>query len=280
MMSIVGIADGPKLSSNLAGEVIWTDFRKVMYFESALANVLSFDLAADMYLINGDQSKRQFFFRTEQGNKFTFKRRGALFVCDFSFLLERQVSCPDEHKAPTAFITSVKNNELIYSPRKIALLSRTLLRRLTFGQPAVIARMLKQRKLIECPITSDDKVTGDKIHGKFFPELRGKAVRRSGLDTISVNPSAPRVPVRLNMCTDIMFVRSKLFLLSLFQPINLTMVSNMGGSHALPNIRASLDTHLNLLEENGLFKVSDVYCEFDEDVVRMSIRTRPEARIV
>ena len=88
--------------------------------------------------------------------------------------------------------------------------------------------------------------------------------------------------MRLNTYTDIMLVSSKPFLLSVFQPINLTMVSDMGGSHALPKIRASLNTHLNLLEENGLFKVSDVHCDndFDEDEVRMPILARNEARMV
>ena len=97
-----------------------------------------------MYLINRDQSKRQFFFRTEQGKTFTFKRRCGLFVCEFSFLLEGQVSCPDEHEAPTALITSGKNNEKMYSRRKVARakLARTLLRRLAFGPSAVVARML------------------------------------------------------------------------------------------------------------------------------------------
>ena len=88
--------------------------------------------------------------------------------------------------------------------------------------------------------------------------------------------------MRLNMYTNIMFVNSKPFLLSVFQPINLTMVSDMGGRHVLPNIRSSLNTHVNLLEVNGLFKVADVHCdnELDEDEVRMSIRARLEARMV
>ena len=53
------------------------------------------------------------------------------------------------------------------------------------------------------------------IYGKFVPELRFK-VRRSGLDTISMEPCAPRVPMRLNMYSDVMFVNSKPFLLSVF----------------------------------------------------------------
>ena len=95
-----------------------------------------------------------------------------------------------------------------------AKLARTLFRRLAFGTPAVVARMLNQGALIECPMTSDDIVTADKIYCQFVPELRG-------LDTISVEPSSPRNQMRLNMYTDIMFVNSKPFLLHVFQPINL-----------------------------------------------------------
>ena len=93
-----------------------------------------------------------------------------------------------------------------------AKLARTLFRRLAFGTPAVVARMLNQGALIECPMTSDDIVTADKIYCQFVPELRG-------LDTISVEPSSPRVQMRLIMYTDIMFVNSKPFLLHVFQPI-------------------------------------------------------------
>ena len=59
VMLIGGITDGPKLSSNLSGEVIGADFRRVTYFENASANVLSYDLVADLYTIKWNQSKRQ-----------------------------------------------------------------------------------------------------------------------------------------------------------------------------------------------------------------------------
>ena len=108
-MSIGGIADRPKLSANLAGEVIGTDFRKVMYFESASANVLSFDLVANIYLINRDQSKRQFLLKRR--NKARHLRLNYSFVRDFSFLLEGHVSCPYKHEAPTALITTDKSLE-------------------------------------------------------------------------------------------------------------------------------------------------------------------------
>ena len=48
---LIGVTDGPKLSSNLSGEVIGADVGRVMYFENASANVLSYDLVADLYTI-------------------------------------------------------------------------------------------------------------------------------------------------------------------------------------------------------------------------------------
>ena len=205
-------------------------------------------------------------------------------MCDFSFLIEKQSCYSETHAESTVLVSSVKQNEQMYSRRQVARakLARTLLRRLAFGPPAVISRMLNQGALIECPITSDDIVIADKIYGKLVPELRGKIVRRNGFDTITVEPGTPRTPMKLNMYTDIMFVNRKPFLLSVFAPINLTMVSDMGGSNALPNIRSSLETHLNLLEENGLFRLGDVHCdnEFDEEEVRLPIRARPEARMI
>ena len=240
-----------------------------MYFEHASANVLSYDLVADLYTIKWNQSKRQFSFSTDRGQQFVFKRRGGLFVCDFSFLIEKQACDIETHAESTVVVSSVKQNELIYSRRQVARakLARTLLRRLAFGPPAVI--FINQGALIECPITSDDIVIADKIYGEMVPELRGKTVRRNGFDTITVG--TPRAPMKLNIYTDMMFVNRKPFLLSVFAPI--IQVSHMGGSNALPNIRSSLKTHLNLLEENGLFRLGDVHCdsEFDEEEVRLPI---------
>ena len=76
-----------------------------------------------------------------------------------------------------------------------------------------MSRMLDQGALKECPITSDDIVSADKIYGKLVPELRGKTVRRNGFDAITVEPGTPRAPMKLNMYTDIMFVNRKPFLL-------------------------------------------------------------------
>ena len=55
-----------------------------------------------------------------------------------------------------------------------------------------------------------------------MPDLCGKTIRRNGFDTITVEPGTPKAPMKLNMCTDIMYVNRKPFLLLGFTPINLT----------------------------------------------------------
>ena len=143
------------------------------------------------------------------------KRRGGLFVCDFIFLIEKQACNIETHAESTLLASSVKQIEQMHSRRQVARAkhARTLLRRSAFGPPAVMSRMLDQGALKECPITSDDIVSADKIYGKLVPELRGKTVRRNGFDAITVEPGTPRAPMKLNMYTDIMFVNRKPFLL-------------------------------------------------------------------
>ena len=60
------------------------------------------------------------------------------------------------------------------------------------------------------------------------------------------------------------------------------MVIDMSGNNASPNIRSSLEIYLDLLEENGLFRLGDLHCdnEFDDEEVRLPIRARPEARMI
>ena len=77
----------------------------------------------------------------------------------------------------------MKNNDKMYS--RIQGASQMS----SFGPPVVVVRMLDQETFIQRPITSDDILKAGKIYGKFFQELCGKAVRLSGFDTISVEPT-------------------------------------------------------------------------------------------
>ncbi|OXE36686.1 MAG: hypothetical protein CGW95_06200, partial [Phenylobacterium zucineum] len=84
---IGGITDGPQMSSTTAGSIVGTDLGRVMYFEQASANVLSFSLMASRYPIQWDQDACQFILFAKGGQTFVFRERHGLYICDFSFLL-------------------------------------------------------------------------------------------------------------------------------------------------------------------------------------------------
>ena len=81
MLMINCLSTFPEKSSGLTSGKI--------YFENASANVLSYDLVVQLYTIKWNQTKHQFSFNTDSGQQFVFKRRGDLFVFDFSFLFEK-----------------------------------------------------------------------------------------------------------------------------------------------------------------------------------------------
>ena len=84
-------------------------------------------------------------------------------------------------------------------------------------------------------MTSQDLHTATKIYGQLVPELRGKAVKQRGNDTLSTEPSGPISKIATVMHTDIMFV-NRSFLL--------TIVSDLHGSHSTPHLRSTLDHHI------------------------------------
>ena len=84
-------------------------------------------------------------------------------------------------------------------------------------------------------MTSQDLHTATKIYGQLVPELRGKAVKQRGNDTLSTEPSGPISKIATVMHTDIMFV-NRSFLL--------TIVSDLHGSRSTPHLRSTLDHHL------------------------------------
>ena len=173
-------------------------------------------------------------------------------------------------------LTSVSSNEKLFSRREVvkARLARKLLRRL--GYPHVISKMLNQGAMIECPVTSQDIHTATKIYGQLVPELRGKAVKQRGNDTLCTEPMEPISKIDRVMHTDIIFVNRSPFLLSVLIPINLTIVSDLHGSRSTPHLRSALDHHFNSIEEAGVLHVREMHCdnEFDTDEIRVAVVAR------
>ena len=195
------------MSSSTAGHIIGTDIDNVMYFEDASVNVLSLSLMARSFQIQWNQESRRFTLFGRDGQQFIFQERNGLYLCDFSPLLDARIDQVSQATGTDELLTSVSSNEKLFSRREVvkASLARILLRRLGYTPPQVISKILNQGAMIECPVTSQDLHTATKIYGQLVPELRGKAVKQRGNDTLSTEPMEPISKIDTVMHADIMF---------------------------------------------------------------------------
>ena len=269
-----GIAAGPQLTSDRAGHVKGVNFGLVHLFTEATANVLSLDLVADIYTVDWNQDSRTFTVRVPGMSDFVFSRQhGGLFVCDFSFLLERgeaeAITDPITRKRHTTLFTTASDNERLYQKRDVirARRARRLLRRLGYAPPQVVGRMLNQGAVINCDSTSKDIVTADRIYGKLVPELRGKTVRQKGLDILTVEPGHKLGPQQVLMSTDVIYVNRWAVLLSVFDPINLTAIrcidtrSRESNKPTARDLRIALDETLNEILEQAALEVTECHAD-------------------
>ena len=279
-----GMASGASLTANRMGRVKGIDFGDVYLFEEATANVLSLDKVSEMgYPIHYDQMQRSFTVSVPGFGDLVFQRRhGGLHVCDFSFLLDREsgMEITDQHRRKTnlTLFNTVADNERRYKSRDVirARRARKLLRRMGYTPPVVVGRMLNGGAVTNCETTSSDITTASDIYGKLVAELRGKAVRQKGLDILSVEPGQQVGPLELVMHTDVIYVNRWAVLLSVFDPINLTVSRCIDTSKRETNkptardLRLALDETLNEVMQRPTLVVVECHAdgEFNNEEVK------------
>ena len=264
---VSGIGPGV-VSSTKVGDT--DDFGTVRYMPEGRANVLCFDDVADLYPVTWDQANREFRVETPSGT-YTFKRRGKLYVCDFSQppepLRDRDV----------VLLATVSDNEKLYCRRDVvqARRARDLEARLAYVPAAELRKILNSGAVIECPVTSVDVSKAEKIYGAAVPGLKGRTVRRTPMDGRTIEPASEAVDKVLHMHMDVMYVNSHPFLLGVFMPINLTVATVLEGSSRRKNIRAAVEEQLYIVEQKGFF-ITTIHCdnEFRDEQVNAAAANR------
>ena len=260
---------GPQsITSNLVGDT--TDFGTVKYMPDARANILCFDDVANLYRIVWDQANREFRVYTRAGI-YTFGRRETLYVCDFSLPPE------PAREGDVVLLSTVTDNEKLFSRRDVVKARRARdLQEQTAFTPAQKLRMtLNNGSIIDCPVTSRDVVVAEHIYGPSVPGLKGRTTRRKPMDGRTIEPGADLDDKELHMHADVMFVNEQAFLLGVFMPIDLTLVTSLNNSRNKPNLRCAVEEQLNTVEKRG-FTVPVVHCdnEFKDEQVEAAIGNR------
>ena len=232
-----------------------SDFGTVRYMPEGRANILCFDDVAELYPITWDQANREFRVQTASGT-YTFRRTGKLYVCDFS---QPPEPLRDED---IVLLATVSDNEKLYCRRDVAQArrARDLEARLAYVPAPELRKILNSGAVIECPVTSVDVSTAEKIYGAAVPGLKGRTVRSKPFDGRTVEPAAELVDKTLHMHMDVMYINAHPFLLGVYMPINLTVVTTLEGSSRKQCIRAAVEEQLYMVEQKG-YTVTTIHCD-------------------
>ena len=252
-------------------------------FPDAAVNVLSLDKAADMgYPIRYEQENRRLVVTVPgYGDLYFEKRLDGLHVCDFSFLLDND----RPRKSNIALFNTVAEREKLFKKREVirSKRARRLIRCMGYTPPQVVGQMLNGGAVINCDSTSKDIATAGEIYGEAtVPELRGKTVRQKGPDILTVEPGQDVGRLQLTMHTDVIYVMRWAVLLSVFDPINLTVaccIDTSKRNSSKPTsreLRAALDDTLNEVYARRTLEVSECHAdgEFNAEDVKAAFVNR------
>ena len=165
-------------------------------------------------------------------------------MCDFS-------QSPEPlRNGDVMILTTVSDKEKLYSRREVvqARRVRDMEARLAYVPPAELRKILNSGAIIECPITSADVQKAEKIYGAAVPGLKGRTVRRTPLDRRNIEPAGAAADMALHMHMDVMYVNTHPFLLGVFMPINLTVVTTLEGFNRKQSIRAAVEEQIYMME--------------------------------
>ena len=154
-------------------------------------------------------------------------------------------------------VATVSERMKLYTKREVsqAVKARQLQRRLGFINKDTLLKMISNGTLLHCDISKKDVLRAEHIFGQDIGEIKGKATSRKAPE---VRPDEKihkyNIQVEEQVChTDIMFVRSKPFLITVFTTTDYVMVTRIK-SRGAKDILNALKKHVSEMEKQG-FKV-------------------------
>eukprot|EP01040_Poterioochromonas_malhamensis_P013796 gene13796-15214_t len=206
--------------------------------------------------------KKDFTIKIESEKNIRFKKRlfddkgNGLYIWDASELIPQ----------PTANVLTVEENKLAYSKREIRDARRAidLIRTLGYPTPRQLIEMIQSGTILECPVTIHDVVRAHDIFGDDIPSLKGKTTHKKTppINVEFINKPTTETQV---LHTDIMFIDSLPYLISISTPMNLLLATSLD-SRAKEDIAPAIINHINTYKSEG-FTVKMVLCDGEGGII-------------
>ena len=233
-------AHRPITVSGIAGKFIVEQvgdlgkFGEVYYHPDALANILCFHDLARRYHVTYDSNVLDAFIVTTDVRTLVFEPKGKLYVYN-----------PLEAKASSevVLIQTVSENEKTYTKRELEYANKAKDLYIKLARPGLndFIRLVRDGKVLNCPVTVADIHRWIAIYGVEEGTLKGRSVRKRP-DAVVIEESIAKQSETQSVvvAADICFIEGVIFLVGISRKINLITVHNLPSREAkdvMPVIR-------------------------------------------
>ena len=198
-------------------------FGTVAFSDLVPCNILCYYDIASMHEITWDQSNHQFVVHTPSGDmRFRAHLWRKLYICDIREIQKECVAFP-----------TVAENEANFTKHEVRLakIAIEMQKRLGGISEEDLKKVIKHSAVINMPITSTDVDRARLIHGPNVDHIKGKARINSAKDVPVVTVPRPLVQSQ-TLYSDLMFVETIPFLISIASPLMLVLVTASSGKTA------------------------------------------------
>lgn len=195
---------------------------------------------------------------TKTGAVLTFAPKRGLYVCafpiitdDLPLLGEDNDSEDDEDEpSPRIYTTTAERNKLLYTKREVdaADKARQLVQSLAYPSMSDMFAMIKAG-ISGSSVTSRDLHRALSIYGPFVPSIQGKTTRKK---TQLVVDDVPKSLITKQVLhADLMFVDQIPILVSVSQPLGLTIASHLRTGKGVASMRKAMSHHIHQYHAQG-----------------------------
>lgn len=195
---------------------VFDGIEDVLYAPGAGANLLSFALIRDSYSVSYNEQRDEWRLRTAERD-YIFHRVGNHY---------ESTVLPDSALVVSTLPT-VQDLEARYTKREISRFRAVgeLMAKLAYPSPRRLLDAIKFGTISNVDVSTQDVEGYLQVYGNI-PYIKGKMVYRKGAPRPHV-PTNRDVKKQQNLHSDLMFVEGETFLLTVSEPLNLTMVKHI-----------------------------------------------------
>jgi hypothetical protein len=223
------------------------DFFEVYASEDTKANVLSFADVEDMYQITYVQGEA--FIVHMRDRDLIFRRRDKLYVADL------------QETAVSTVQATVRENELVYTKEEVNRAKQAHQCLKNSGYPSIgeAVHLLTDGNIRGAPMLMQaDLERAYRMYGLHPEYVRGKLTKKT-VSRMQVDPTLRSTTKNLKLYADVMHIDTKKFLVSVANPLNLTLQSVIAGE-SRQELGMALQGQLAVLRSKG-FIPSIVYVD-------------------